>query len=327
MADTSKNIGVYYDPTLGDNILHADHINATNKALLTNESGGSVQTGDILVLGASADAGVTTSTTVGDLRKVVIVPANVTGDNTSAVKTIANGDPGWCYTHGYVPAANVSAAVSRWEYLKVSGTAKKLVGTGILMSAGNPIPEGACAIALQAIGAAGQVPVFLFVSPSSFFPISFGAPFFGSTAPAGWLICDGTAVSRTTYAGLFGAIGTTYGTGDGTTTFNLPDLRGRAPVGKDNMGGSSANRITAAWADSLGGSGGEENHTLITAEIPPHNHPFYGVNGGGSSQTRGSYVTDSIATNFPSGIIGDTGGGGAHNNLQPGIALNFIIKY
>jgi microcystin-dependent protein len=67
--------------------------------------------------------------------------------------------------------------------------------------------------------------------------------FAGGTAPTGWLICDGSAVSRTTYAALFAAIATAYGAGDGSTTFNLPDLRGRAAVGKDDMGGSAANRL------------------------------------------------------------------------------------
>lgn len=69
-------------------------------------------------------------------------------------------------------------------------------------------------------------------------------PFAGSTAPTGWLLCYGQAISRTTYANLFAVIGTTYGVGDGSTTFNLPDLRGRIAAGKDNMGGSAAGVLT-----------------------------------------------------------------------------------
>jgi len=65
--------------------------------------------------------------------------------------------------------------------------------------------------------------------------------------PAGWLACGGQAVSRSTYAALFLAIGTLYGAGNGSTTFNVPDLRGRALFGKDNMGGSAANRLTSEW--------------------------------------------------------------------------------
>lgn len=84
----------------------------------------------------------------------------------------------------------------------------------------------------------------------------------GSAAPTGYLICDGSAISRTTYAALFTAIGTTYGTGNGSTTFNLPDLRQRVPVGK----------YTSGTFTNLGATGGAENITLSTANLPSHTH-------------------------------------------------------
>lgn len=68
-------------------------------------------------------------------------------------------------------------------------------------------------------------------------------PYAGPTAPTGWLLCDGSAVSRTTYPTLFAAIGTTWGAGDGSTTFNVPDMRGRVPAGRDDMGGTAASRL------------------------------------------------------------------------------------
>lgn len=92
-------------------------------------------------------------------------------------------------------------------------------------------------------------------------PIGTVLPFAGSTAPVGWLLCNGQAVDRTIAADLFAAIGTTYGVGNGTTTFNLPDLRGRVVAGKDTATGS-ANRLTTANSgiDSkvLGAAGGAE---------------------------------------------------------------------
>lgn len=87
-------------------------------------------------------------------------------------------------------------------------------------------------------------------------------PYAGASAPAGWLLCYGQAVSRATYADLFTAIGTTYGVGDGSTTFNLPDMRGRTPLGKDNMGGVSADVVTDANADTLGGAVGSKTKNI-----------------------------------------------------------------
>jgi hypothetical protein len=95
-------------------------------------------------------------------------------------------------------------------------------------------------------------------------------PYAGASAPTGYLLCDGAAISRTTFSALFALVGTTYGAGDGSTTFNIPDLRGRVIAGQDDMGGSSANRLTGLTGgvdgDVLGGSGGAEGVTLTAAE-------------------------------------------------------------
>jgi microcystin-dependent protein len=98
----------------------------------------------------------------------------------------------------------------------------------------------------------------------------------GSAAPPGSVFSFGQAISRTTFADLFAVLGTAYGAGDGSTTFNVPDLRGRITAGQDNMGGSAANRITVAGGNFdgtvLGGSGGLQNHTQSTAEVGVHTH-------------------------------------------------------
>lgn len=153
-------------------------------------------------------------------------------------------------------------------------------------------------------------------------PLGTVRPFAGATAPNSHLFCYGQAVSRSTYADLFAVISTTYGTGDGSTTFNLPDIRGRVVAGQDDMGGSSANRLTNPLnGDTLGAVGGEETHTLTTDEIPSHTHD--GVVGSSGGQNVGSASPPAVSI---SGTSNATGGGQAHNNVQPTIILNYIIK-
>lgn len=144
--------------------------------------------------------------------------------------------------------------------------------------------------------------------------------------PSGWLICDGAEINRTTYATLFSAIGTTFGVGNGSTTFNVPDLRGRAIAGKDDMGQGSANTVTNSAADSLGGTMGAETHTLTSDEMPAHTHEQR--SGSGSGGVDGFDVTASYTGNATDNDVNtsSTGGGSAHNNMQPTIFLNFIIK-
>jgi hypothetical protein len=118
-------------------------------------------------------------------------------------------------------------------------------------------------------------------------------PYGGTTEPSNYLFCYGQDVNRTTYSDLFTAIGTTYGVGDGATTFALPDLRGRVVAGKDDMGGTSANRLTdqsgGVNGDILGDSGGLETHTLTTAQLAAHRHGVTGPIAGGSAGGPGYF--------------------------------------
>lgn len=144
-------------------------------------------------------------------------------------------------------------------------------------------------------------------------------PWPAAQVPAGWLACDGSAVSRTTYAALFAVLGTTWGAGDGSTTFALPDLRRRTLVGAGGV-------ATPTLGNTVGSTGGAEVHALTVAEMPSHTHtapvyptrvpgiPFFGARDAASSGSYGNATTQA------------TGGGGAHNNLQPSAVVRWLIK-
>jgi microcystin-dependent protein len=136
--------------------------------------------------------------------------------------------------------------------------------------------------------------------------------------PTGWLLCDGAPVSRSTYSTLFGIVGTTYGSGDGSTTFNLPNLKGKVPVGLDS---------SQTEFDTLGETGGVKEVTLTTAQIPDHTHGGQIVFGTGSGGTANVVASGNNPLSQPTtgGVTGTSGG--AHTNLQPYIVVNYIIKH
>lgn len=148
----------------------------------------------------------------------------------------------------------------------------------------------------------------------------------GAVAPTGWLLCDGTSYLRATYPSLFTVLSTTYGSADGTH-FNVPDMRGRAPIGAGTGtgGGASGTGLptggSALTARALAAWVGEETHTLTIPEIPAHTHTaggntFAPQTGGG---TPGEFYGAVNAS-------GSTGGDGAHQNMQPVMTVSFIVK-
>lgn len=161
-------------------------------------------------------------------------------------------------------------------------------------------------------------------------PVGAIMPYGGDSDPAYWLICDGRAVSRTDYAELFAVIGTTYGIGDGSTTFNIPDLRGRVAVGHNTTYG-------------LGASGGEATHTLSVNEMPSHDgHLYNNAYYSSGTVTAGEdtyFLSNSVVSKYSNtrpfiirnanevAIRGfNKGGSAAHNNMQPYLVTNYIIK-
>ena len=136
-------------------------------------------------------------------------------------------------------------------------------------------------------------------------PIGTIVDFAGTIAPTGWLICDGSAISRTTYADLLATIGTIYGEGDGSTTFNLPNCEGLVTVGIKN---------NDTDFNEIGKTGGEKKHTLTVDEMPSHTHTV-NYSGGAGTSTGVTAMGAQLGTS--SAIVQATGGGQSHNNLQP----------
>lgn len=161
-------------------------------------------------------------------------------------------------------------------------------------------------------------------------PIGSVVEWYGIFAPVGWLLLNGQAVSRIEYSELFKLYGTAYGSGDGSTTFNLPNKSGRVGVGLDTNDNDF---------NEIGKTGGKKTHTLTINEMPLHTHDiydgsrdadkpsfagFYGANGK-AARFKPSYTNltddlDAILKNK------STGGSQPHNNLQPYIIVNYIVK-
>lgn len=191
------------------------------------------------------------------------------------------------------------------------------------------------------VGVAAQtVALTRIVDNISVLPVGMVSPYAGTAAPSGWLICDGTAVSRDTYANLFTVIGTTYGSGNGTSTFNVPDLRQRFPLGKAASG-------TGA---TLGGTGGTISHThahshgasVSITDAADHDHSFSGTSGtpasgnaaatgsgnnagGGHTHSAGSFAVSSGGAHGHSGSASTDEASGT-SATPPFLALNYIIR-
>lgn len=151
---------------------------------------------------------------------------------------------------------------------------------------------------------------------ASALPAGIQLPYAGASPPVGWLACDGAAVSRTTYAALFSVCSTTYGAGNGSTTFNLPDKRGRGSIGS-GLGTSLTNRVRGTKL-------GEEAHALTLAENGPHTHNYTTRSSTGVFGSPGANGWDGLNTN--GSTTTSSGSGTPHNNMQPSEVDLWIIK-
>lgn len=165
-------------------------------------------------------------------------------------------------------------------------------------------------------------------------PVGSLIAFAGSVAPAGWLFAFGQSIPRADHPELFMALGTTYGSADGAS-FNLPDLRGRVAVGRDNMGGTPANRVTAAVSglngSSLGAGGGSQalhQHSHAVSD-PGHLHNTPAITSGpgsGGSIGEGASASYGATETATTDISLQSTGSGTSQNVQPSLILNWIIR-
>ena len=289
--------------------------------------GGMPMVGD--VSGVSFAAGVTTVSVVdlidtnGSIGLVTVAPTQVAyGPLTSGLR----GNAPRRFDGFKIPAGGVT-----YEF-KPNGTDVAIVRDGTIISViGNGGIGGIAPYSVPYGSLAPDVQGMLI-------PVGGILPYAGTAAPTGFLMCYGQAVSRFVYANLYAALGTNYGVGDGVTTFNLPDLRGRFPLGMDNMGGTDAGRLSVA--NTLGGSGGAQtksgstaSYTLTVADIPAHTHDVNAVYGAAANNPTGSAMTYDSGTTGSRVVSKSIGGGGGHSHaitnfdiMPPYLLLNYIIK-
>lgn len=321
-------------------------VGTTDTQTLTNKTitGGTVNPTTLQQGGIPAVTTTGTQTlTNKTLTSPTITDPTISGTITGAVVTSAN------IVDGAIVNADINASAAI-DKTKINGTAVTVADTGTVtntMLAGSIAPSKVAGTAIV-------------VNDTSYFnPVGMLTPFAGADAPPGWLLCAGQAVSRTTYAALFAITSTTYGTGDGSTTFNLPDLRGRVVAALDNMGGTDAGRLDLA--NTLGTVDGSQTVALTSAQsgLQAHGHGnTFSLTGAGAHRHSintaidiANYLTGTenwlivanktdnnyLVTNDGDGSHshGITGGvsdaaavaATAHQNMQPTILLNYIIKH
>lgn len=306
--------GVYVAPTLDTQIAtkkYVDSVAVSGAPDANTTTKGIVQ----IATQAQVDAKTATGSTAASL-----VPTPALARSTLLSDNVADTGTATAYAIAPAPVISAYAVGQRFTFkVKTTNTASAtlavngLAGTLIVKNNGTPIGPGDLIL--------GQIVEVVYNGTSGFqlmtpvvetIPSGTLQAFAGSVIPSGWLLCTGAtgAISRTTYSALFAAIGTAYGAGNGSTTFNIPNFETRVPVGRGN-----------SPFNSLGNTGGEETHVLTIAELAAHTHTFTsGVPGAGP--TTGTTGQGAGTTTPTSSVGSDT----AHNNLQPYIVVNYIIK-
>lgn len=296
----------------------------------TRDEGKSVGAGSVAegyfntASGMRSHAGGDTSTASGYCSFAHGTVANATGNCSHAegAKTEASGEYSHAQNDGTIAQGNSQTAIGKYNV--ADSTSALIIGNGA--DGGNrsnalTVDWSGNVEAAGEVKAGGSTPLV---------PIGTILDFAAATAPTGYLVCDGSAVSRTTYAALFAVIGTTWGAGNGSTTFNVPDLRGRTAIG------AGTGTASDATAHALGSNGGTETHKLTHAQsgVPAHSHPLpnsaivYNADGTQRLATSGSGTKSSVNTTVGLSTASNTAAdaSSAHPNMQPYAAVTKIIR-
>ena len=309
-----------------------------------------------LGFGSSGEVAVlsSTGTAPGSIDTGNLVDSAVTSAKI-ADGTIQTGD----IADAQITSAKIAdGAVATADIANDAVTADKIADNAVVQAAIADNAVGTNQIANSAVTAAKLGSDVQLIPAGTIFPTARAH----TNLPSGYLLCDGSSQLQSDYPLLFQAIGTIYGSGSGSNTFSLPDLRGRVVAGKDDMGGSAAGVITSSQSNSddaisgttLGDKGGDEVQDLQETHLPSHTHTVnsvtvFGWRGGGSGdgsqnaaglqyaavsnqggatfkQATTNAVTTGTGTGTHTASLANTGNGTAVNNMQPTIILNYIIK-
>jgi microcystin-dependent protein len=238
---------------------------------------------------ASADSNVNWSegqapSSVNDSARAMMASAAKWRDDVTGINVTGGSGTAYTLTSNQIIASNLNGMTIQFTpgttntgavTLSVDGQTAKPIrfATGVDLPAGALISGSLYQVTYRS--AVEEWLLHSFDASVYAIPVGGSIDYWGTTAPNGAFVLPyGQAISRTVYSGLFAMLSTTFGVGDGSTTFNIPDLRGRVVAGKDNMGGSSANRLTDADdglnGDVLGDTGGGETQALVTANTPSY---------------------------------------------------------
>jgi microcystin-dependent protein len=331
---TNTNLGTLIEQAISG---YGSAVVSTGSTTTITMPNGASGTARNMVITVTGTGGASTVLAVPDSKTKLYVIFNNTSPSTAfTVKTVSGTGisvPGGTKAILYCDGTNVVDAINYLSSLSL-GTALPVAsgGTGLAtLTANNVIlGNGTSTPSFVAPGTSGN----LLTSDGTTWTSAAapaGSPTGGllmwptATAPSGWLLCAGAAVSRTTYSALFAVVGTTFGVGDGSTTFNLPDYRDRMPIGAG----------TTYSANSTGGSKDavvvSHTHTATVTDSG-HSHTYTSVNAGGAGgniASGGGNVSSPSTSTATTGISvsnASTGVSGTNANLPPYLGIYFIIK-